>query len=391
MALDEEMIRKYAPKTFADVPAEAWNQTKLNGKVFMIPYTKKEYSSNVAVIRGDLREKYGLPEIKSMDDVEKYLGTVKEKESGIIPWADMNFNQAYRLASLFVYTPYYYSGIAGSQECYYNRTENTGKVYTYLDEQFYNVMLEGFKKTNDWFKKGFWSKSALTTKGGTCDQLKAGKGAFAVDNYTNVQAILDEINKNHPDWKPEAYNLNFSKYTFVSSYISNGMSIHATSKNPERALMMIELFRNDQSYFDLTTYGIKGKHYDLNADGKLLAGPDQKNFAADGACPWGWRTSLYRKNASASQSLIDIEAQFDKTAFIPPISGFSANTESIKTELAAVTNINSQYYQTLSLGVDNNVEARLKEYVEKLKAAGFEKVVSTIQTQMDEFVKTLVK
>jgi len=389
MPITEEMLRKYAPKTFAEIPKEAWPQTKVNGKVYMIPFTKKEYTTYIAIVRGDLREKYNLPELKSIGDVEKYLAAIAANEKDLIPWADLGYNNCWLVPGLNFIYPNNYGEKSQSTMTYIDQTDKTGKIYSLLDQEFYNKLLDTYKIASDWYKKGFWSKSALTNKSNNVDQLIAGKGAFGIANATNVQKYVTQINKDHPTWKPELFDVNFSKYAFVNSYLSNGMAIHATSKEPERALMMLDLFRNDQSYFDLTTYGVKGKHYNLTDDGKYLGGPDVNNFGLDSGCPWGWRTNLYRDNANNSDSFNKILANFDSKAFIPPFVGFEYTGESMKTELASIKALHDQYYQILCLGMDENPEARMAEWLEKVKAVGYAKVVSDMQNQMNEYLKAL--
>lgn len=389
MPLTEDMLSKYAPKTFAEVPKDAWIQTKVNGKVFMVPFTEKEYNTYIAIVRGDLRKKYNLPELKSIGDVEKYLATIATNEKGLIPWADLGSNTCWLVPGLNFIYPNNYGEIGQSTMTYIEQTDKTGKIRSLIDQEFYNKLLDTYKIASDWYKKGFWSKSALTNKSNDVDQLVAGKGAFGITNATNVQKYVTIIKQEHPDWKPELFDVNFSQYAFVNSYLNNGIAIHAASKNPERALMMLDLFRNDQSYFDLTTYGIKGKHYNLTDDGKYLAGPDVANFGLDEGCPWGWRTNLYRDNANNSESLTKILANFDSKAFIPPLVGFDYNGENMKTELASIKALHDQYYQILCLGMDENPEVRMAEWLEKAKAVGYEKIVSDMQNQINEYVKAL--
>ena len=81
----QENLKKYAPLTAATIYDEAWEQAKVNGKVYMLPMNFSELKGNVYLIRGDLMKKYGMTEVDSLDKLEKYLTHVKEKESNLIP------------------------------------------------------------------------------------------------------------------------------------------------------------------------------------------------------------------------------------------------------------------------------------------------------------------
>ena len=57
--------------------------------MYMIPNTAAEYNLNVALIRGDLREKYGMDKIETTDDFQKYLENVVKNDPSIIPLVDV--------------------------------------------------------------------------------------------------------------------------------------------------------------------------------------------------------------------------------------------------------------------------------------------------------------
>lgn len=392
MDISDEMLKTYAPKTFEETPKTVWDQVGYNGKRFMIPSLKQSFYTNVAIIRGDLRAKYNLPEIKSVEDVETYLEGIAKNEKEILPWADMNYGNAFRLEYMFVDFENLYNPISGCASGVFKQDDKTGKIYSWLDKEYYDQQLAFYKKMTEWYNKNFWSKSALSSKTPEDQNFKAGKSALMSGNIENMQKVVDEVNKNHPDWKPEIYDLNFTKNAAVQPYTQNGICINANSKNPERALMALELLRYDQSYFDLAAYGIKDKHYDLDADGKLLMAAETKNYRPDTQCPWGFKTSSnVRTMATQLPSVDAINKSFESRQLIPALSGFSFDGKDLKNETAAMIQINDQYRQLLALGMDSNPEARLKEWVSKLKTVGLEKYVAEVQRQMDEYVKTLAK
>lgn len=93
----------------------------------------------------------------------------------------------------------------------------------------------------------------------------------------------------HPEWNVKVIDAMGDRPAILQSYIANGMGIFAKSKNVERALMFLDLLRNDQQYHDLMSYGIKGKHYDVTAEGKIKPLADTASYPIDGNCNWGIR------------------------------------------------------------------------------------------------------
>ncbi len=83
--ITKDMVEKYAPKTAESMYDEAWDQAKVNGKVYMLPMNYKELNPFVFMVRGDLMEKNNISDIKSIDDFGKYLDAVSQNEKQLIP------------------------------------------------------------------------------------------------------------------------------------------------------------------------------------------------------------------------------------------------------------------------------------------------------------------
>ncbi len=52
--LSEDFIKTYAPDIWNVVPEMAWEQAKINGKIYMVPNYQNEFGQDVMTIRGDL-------------------------------------------------------------------------------------------------------------------------------------------------------------------------------------------------------------------------------------------------------------------------------------------------------------------------------------------------
>lgn len=68
-----------------------------------------------------------------------------------------------------------------------------------------------------------------------------------------------------------------------------------------------------------------------------------------------------------------------------PALGFTFNSQSVKNEIAAVNNVNKQFKPGMTSGaVDPN--EMIPKYLEKLKAAGIDKIIAAKQEQLDAFL-----
>ena len=65
--------------------AEAsWGQAKIGGKVYFVPCNMANVSADAILIRGDLREKYGMDRLENLDNLEEYYTAVaNDPDSGV--------------------------------------------------------------------------------------------------------------------------------------------------------------------------------------------------------------------------------------------------------------------------------------------------------------------
>lgn len=383
MELTTDMLNKYAPKTMAEMPAEAWEQAKVGGKVYMMPASNKDFGMVVGAVRGDLREKYNLPPIKTFADYENYLDAIKKNEPEMLPY-DAGPN-AYELFDMNLIPDQSWKVLVSSTGIAFDVKDQSGKLFNYVAEPEY---LEFAKKMQDWNNKGYWSKSVMTNKTTNTDSFLSGKSAAMAGNLTSMSQNVGLANQQNPDWKVELFNLYDGKTTFPNSYNGNGMAINANSKNPERALMMLDLFRNNEEYFNLTTYGIEGTHYELTEDNKVKTlNGTESGFKPDSACPWGWRTpALYKVMADAPAEYGDILGSFNKASVTNPLLNFVFDGTNFKNELAALKNVSEQYRNAIGVGAMGDAEEAVKILNQKYKEAGIEKVMAEAQKQVDEFL-----
>ena len=94
----------------------------------------------------------------------------------------------------------------------------------------------------------------------------------------------------------------------VGLNITHGaMAVAMTSPNPERALMVYDLLRNDPEIYRLMQYGIEGEMYSLDENGYIVR-PEGFNDSTDGVSLnwwWGRRDELELRSADRDWEAID--------------------------------------------------------------------------------------
>lgn len=372
-----ELLPKYAPTVKKEIPEEAWKQATVNGEISMIPAISANFNVHGVVVRDDLRKKYNLPVVNSMETWGTYMEAIKKNEPNITPYASNGGN----MMNFLVQQKMDWSQTMVAGEVVYDITKGD-KVFAYTSTPEYEALV---KQQRDWYNKGYWSKSVLSNKTQPADTFKAGTSASYIVN-TAISGIQEYVVE-----KKLPYELAWNRFdegTAVerSPFIGNGTAINRKSANPERALMFFEMLHTDKGFADLVLSGVKGKNYDLTAEGKIKV-PEGVNPTD---APWdntmmGLSVAKFnRVNANRWDLIIKEEAKYDKSAISAKLAGFVPNLETLSGEIAAVTNVNTTYKNPLDWGVVDPVTA-LPELRKKLQEAGIDKIITELNKQITEY------
>jgi putative aldouronate transport system substrate-binding protein len=366
-----ELADQYAPKSRALFTDLAWDDAKVNGKQYAVPNYQSFTKMPNYAIKKKYVDKYGLDvtKVKTLEDLEPFLKQVKENEPGIIPML-INVSGAYHSEG-YGYT--YGGGI-------FVRFDDPGKVF---DADFDPKVAEIRKTVRRFFEAGYINQDAATLK--DLAAIKA-KGNHAV--------TLDWSGK--PGGEVElASQTGGEEIVFapVSEPLFSGVTatlnaISRTSKNPERALMLLELVNTNSEVFNLLKYGIKDKHYTMIDDNTIKPIPDSGYNAMSGWI-FGNETIGYLVEGQAANTW-EKTIELNNSAKASPMAGFNFNNENVKTEVANVDAIYNEMGPALNTGTVDP-DKYLPNYQERMKQAGADKILEEKQKQYDEFQKAKVQ
>lgn len=391
LELTPSMLERYAPLTAASAYPEALQQARMGGKLFMLPMNFKEVQGSVSLIREDLLREQGL----TVQDItqhprglERWYSRIVDSGSGLVPVnaAGLNWWGMPLYIPLDKMNDWFDLVGTGNLRIYYVNAGGRPRVFSFYDTEKF---MEGVKVTKEWADKGFWPKSALVSKTTDNEAFLNGKAVIAGGNLATSSSFYHVVQTAHPDWRIAAVDTSYGNTVDIKPFIQNGMAINRNSRNPERALMLLDLLRNDQRYFDLTFYGIEGLHYERVQDGRSIRLlPRSANFSPESAGSWGWRDDrLVRPIEGGLPNYAELQADMLKRAVAAPLQAFNFDDSRVKNELAAVSNVILQYIKPLCFGmVEGNVEEKVKEARRLLKEAGSDRIVEEYQRQTDEYV-----
>lgn len=393
--ITEDSMKQYMPLHYAALNPAAYDQTRVNGKIYMIPTSSPDKKIPMMAIRGDLREKYGLSEIKSVTDLEPYLKAIKDNEPDMIP---MNLDSTFDIGS--PYAALVNEQGAGTTDILFSAGSGSGIVFSCDDPEYKleymlnDTLLPQFKSAavtmKDWFDKGYINQDVFANDVRSKDSFLQGKSGIAVGNSNDMQTVISTGEAN--GWKIDLIPLlNKAGHYLADPYINNGVAIAASSKNPERTMMFLDRIMQDKDYNYLVYFGIEGENYVIQ-DGKIGlpegVTADTNTYPPDAAGFWFTNKDEFLPLATWNDTYVALKQQLSEGDWLVnnPLSAFSPQVESIATEVANLNQTVVQYFQPIYIGMVPNVDEAFATLDKQLKAAGVEKVQEELQKQVDAFV-----
>lgn len=391
--ITEEALKTYAPMTAETMYPEAWEQAKVDGKVYMLPMNYKEITAYVYMARGDLMDKYGITSVSSLDEAEAYMDAIVQNEPSLIPIdVGSDYDKLFFYDRMWKKANWERNAESNEQiseigpwQVMASASEIDGNI-TVKGDFDQDTFLEVITRLKDWKDRGFWSKNAVVNTQNNTESFQAGKSALAIMNGNTAKSVYASVSAEHPEWDIRVFDAQDGVPPVLNSYLANGMSIFSKSKHPERALMALDYLRNDEEINNLFCYGIEGKHWEDAGDGLLISLPDSSNYAYDSNCNWGVRNDAYwRMIEGGIPNLAELNEMWQETAVSERYQTFVFNDEAVKNEIAAIGEIFDTDYKLLGLGFTDDPEADTAKLREKMEAAGAQKVYDEIQKQAVAF------
>jgi putative aldouronate transport system substrate-binding protein len=156
-------------------------------------------------------------------------------------------------------------------------------------------------------------------------------------------------------------------------------AVGINSKNPERAVMLLDMVNSDKALYNLLSFGIENVNYKKVADNKI------ELIADSGYTGTSWATGNVFNSYLLPGQADDVWEQtiaLNNSAVDAPGLGFTFNQDPIKAEMAAVVAVRGQY-ENLEYATDVDYWKKLEERNAKYKASGLDKIQAEMQKQLD--------
>jgi len=382
LELTEEMLSTYAPMTWEAMPSVSWDQAKVQGKLYMVPQNSGESVEKIILYREDLRKKYNLPELNSPEAYATYLKTVAQNEKGIMPFTPETGDWKYHnLDRILLKQQNEWNMFDLDLPFAFKLKDEKGQVFNVYETQEFKDLAVYYKDLAD---HNAWSKNVLNSKNDHQQDFRQGKTASITHNTGTTGSLMEQMRRENSPYEVAVADINAGKAKSIAISTQNGTAIHATSKHPERALMLIDLMQNDREIHDLMMYGIEGVHYEPVGDDKFKATDKSANYT--GFSNWSFNSPLNRDNEAFPKEVSDMVAGFESNVYHYPLETFVFDNSKVKTEIASVGNVMLRYAIPLEYGLVKDIDQGIAELNKQLKAAGVEKIQAELQAQIDAFL-----
>ncbi|MBO7747723.1 ABC transporter substrate-binding protein [Paenibacillus sp. MWE-103] len=383
-----DLLEKYAPLTYAEIPQEDWDQSKFKDDIVLIPedhYT--QWVNHGIYYRGDWAKQFGITQpITDFETLGKYFQGIKDNMKDVIPWDANGTNGTLYNGFATAYTDNIELPIStGYAGVFYGKSYD--ERYTVDSPIFNDKFIDFAKLMKQWGDAGYWREDVLNYKGDTRTELKAGQTGTDAHHTQTFKGLRVEMDKQQPGSELQMFSYSDTRGNLISMPITHGgTSIGAHSKHPERALTVYDLIRQDPELYKLINYGLEGVQYEIK-DG-IRTRPAGYDDAKDGFYTdfWGGRIDKNEIPSDTDWSGIgDIYKKYDGIKKPFPYGKFVFDKTNVDAEMTAISQVVGEQMPAILFGKAGDPEKAVQALRDKLKAAGYDKVKDEIQKQLDAF------
>jgi putative aldouronate transport system substrate-binding protein len=401
-----DLLTKYAPALYKSKTPDNWARITTDGKIYGLPHG----TPGTANTMNDIRL------IASVAD--KYWPNVKQDMAKIAAQRGMT-QEDYDILAAFLERAKQGGDIMKGWDVALGKWAFVDQIMDWIKAPYGLHMLnKDLKVVNEyetpdyklyadnmskWYKAGYIIKDIMSIENKRAYEEKPDGNIMFTHGWVGVQTPeAQELYSKGLGFKVYYYPLHND--WFIGNARANVVTaIPSQSKKAQKAIEFLQLL-NTQESGELATimaYGIEGKHWVKVSD------------AANGL-PMRIKTLQYDASQSDPSTSVSYATYFWSVVDNPmvganqgndpsgaalgratlaksrvtPIMGFLPDTKTVATEWAQVTAVVTEYQYQLEFGTLADNTQVYSTFLGKLKAAGNDKIIALIQSQLDAFMKT---
>lgn len=375
----------------ATLPKKLLESNSWDGKLWGIPQVNSAARVQHFVIRQDLADTLGFSTITDFEQLEKFFYAVKQKNDGTVAYGAAS-NSGY-LHALPVPTgmfnasswenPDTIARAFSGKGMFFMLAKDAAKTGSSAPTPFWDDegVVEALHRIRKYYNDGIINADALNTDAATL------KSQWTAGKYAAGWAMTDGTSSNTLSTLQKAVSTaalanimplkdGLSAKPNQTFQADNMVVVNSKGGNLDRTLQLQDWLSIKENH-DLISYGIEGTDWEP-ADGNKFK--PLSDYAFPGYA-LSWRASLERKSLSISateEKIFEWAQNFDNFT-IDPFASFIPDATPVKQQVAAMTNVITQFANPLFYGVVD-VDSQL----DKLKKAADGAGVAKLQEEMDK-------
>jgi len=367
------LLKEYAPTLYSSIPDSVWNGTRVKGEIFGAINLQIYAMPYGPVAFEEVAQKYNLDlsKINSLRDLEPYLASWNESHNRFLPNYDF-----------FISAPPYFGFDSIGEVSSVGWVKLDDSNLTVVNQFDSAEFKEAIETLREYMKKGYIPEdAALITGEMITNEIQAGRLPLIISANMPVKPGVDaeeQIKYNRKVVYAEAT----APLVTTDRIVGTMTGISRTSKNPERAMMFLEQINTNKQLYSLITNGIEGKHYTVvDAANGVIEKIQDSGYSPNADWVYGNQFNAYYTDAN-NVGIWEKTQEMNATAAVSPLLGFTFNPEPIKSELAQVSSVWSEYMVGFMTG-SYDLDKKYPEFLDKLNKAGAAKVIAEKQSQVD--------
>ncbi len=375
----DDILPEYAPGLWASIAPSTWEAARVQGHIYAVINQQiwpKPWG--VHVIK-EYADKYNLDlsEVYRFEDMEPFMDAVLEGEGGeVMPYCG-------RAVPFYLqyhgFTEMGSGDAAGISAKYYDPTivnvfaSEEWQEHAKMNRRWYQnnyVYLEDVPDMQEKIKANLCAFGSHVEKPTQAAELKARYGQEWIFKNLTDPLILD---------------------TGGATATLNG--ICATSKNPEAAMKVLEMFNTNKEVYRLLSYGIEGEHWEwVDKELDVVGLPEGKTDDEVGYSPntdWMFGNQFnapYRTIETAKTNAWEETRRLNNSAVPHVLLGFTFDSKPVENEIAQVQAVAAELCMPILNGwvdFDENYQTCL----DTVKEAGIDTIIEEAQRQIDLFME----
>ncbi|AIQ19636.1 MULTISPECIES: ABC transporter substrate-binding protein [unclassified Paenibacillus] len=370
------LLKDYGQGILDTLDPQFLKGSAINGVNYAVPTNKELAAQGGIVYRSDIADELGIDmaNVKSIQDLDAVLKVVKDKRPDITP---LYFKQGETFNSQYM-AQYDTLGDAAIPGILLKDSQDT-KITSMIELDRYKEIV---KLTREYMKKGYINADAAIATTSTQDAMKAGNVFMTVQS---LKPGKDSELANATGLVGKLKQIAFNEPTISTSDAAGSMlAISASSGDPARAMMVLNLLHTDKEINNLLVFGVKGVHYDVVSGDTIKASAKSGDYNTAAAWMLGSQFLNPVWESEAPDKWEQFKA-FNSQGKSTVALGFNFDASQMKTEVAACKAVMDEFDTSLDTG-SVDPDTVLTKYAEKLKKAGVEKIIAEKQNQLDAFL-----